>query len=110
MNSDKFAKMTVVVPLPSPRKRAARPQCSAGQARNVQLVPGKRVVQAWRSGAWPAGVYSTARFELEEAGQGTKLTFDQSGYPDNAQDMLAGGWSEMYWAPITRCWRADLER
>ena len=41
------------------------------QARNVELVPGKRVVQAWRSGAWPEGVYSIVRFELEGAAGGT---------------------------------------
>jgi uncharacterized protein YndB with AHSA1/START domain len=70
------------------------------QARNVELVPGKRVVQAWRSGAWPEGVYSIVRFELEDAGGGTKLTFDQSGYPDDAHDMLSGGWSMMYWEPM----------
>jgi activator of HSP90 ATPase len=58
------------------------------------------VVQAWRSGAWPEGVYSIVKFELEGNGQGTKLTFDQSGYPENAHDMLAGGWSQMYWNPM----------
>jgi hypothetical protein len=31
--------------------------------RNVELVPGRRAVQAWRSNAWPEGVYSIVRFE-----------------------------------------------
>jgi activator of HSP90 ATPase len=72
------------------------------QARNVELVPGKRVVQAWRSGAWPAGLYSIVRFELKKATGGTKLTFDQSGYPDEAHDMLSGGWAKMYWEPMNK--------
>ncbi|CAN7434593.1 SRPBCC domain-containing protein [Rhizobium sp. LjRoot254] len=70
------------------------------RARNVELVPGKRVVQAWRSQAWPEGVYSIVRFELAADGAGTLLTFDQAGYPDSAHDMLAGGWSKMYWSPM----------
>ena len=70
------------------------------RGRNVELVPGKRVVQAWRSHAWPEGVYSIVRFELAPEGKGTKLVFDQAGYPDGAQKMLEGGWHQMYWQPI----------
>jgi activator of HSP90 ATPase len=70
------------------------------RARNVELIPGKRIVQAWRSGAWPPGVYSIVRFELASSGKGTKLTFDQSGYPEEAHEMLSGGWPKMYWNPM----------
>jgi activator of HSP90 ATPase len=58
------------------------------------------VVQAWRSQAWPEGVYSIVRFELAPAGKGTKLTFDQAGHPDGAREMLEGGWHQMYWNPM----------
>ena len=70
------------------------------RARNIELVPGKRVVQAWRSNAWPEGVYSIIRFELAPEGKGTKLTFDQAGHPTDAQQMLEGGWHQMYWQPM----------
>jgi uncharacterized protein YndB with AHSA1/START domain len=70
------------------------------RARNVELVPGKRVVQAWRSKAWPEGVYSIVRFELSPQGKVTKLVFDQSGHPEDAQQMLEGGWAKMYWEPM----------
>jgi uncharacterized protein YndB with AHSA1/START domain len=70
------------------------------RARNVELVPGKRVVQAWRSHVWPEGVYSIVKFELVPNGKGTKLIFDQAGYPDEAHDMLEGGWHKMYWQPM----------
>ena len=70
------------------------------RARNVELVPGKRIVQAWRSQAWPEGVYSIVRFELTSEGEGTRLVFDQAGYPDGAEKMLEGGWSQMYWQPM----------
>ncbi len=69
-------------------------------ARNIELVPDKRVVQAWRSKAWPEGVYSIVRFELSAQGRGTKLVFDQAGHPEEAQKMLEGGWDQMYWRPM----------
>lgn len=70
------------------------------RGRNIELVPGKRVVQAWRSHAWPEGIYSIVRFELAPEGKDTKLVFDQAGYPDGAQKMLEGGWHQMYWQPM----------
>ena len=70
------------------------------RGRIVELVPGRRVVQAWRSQAWPDGVYSIVRFELNAEGNGTRLVFDQAGYPDGAEKMLEGGWHQMYWKPM----------
>ena len=70
------------------------------RGRNVELVPGKRVVQAWRSQAWPEGVYSIIRFELTAEGKGTTLVFDQAGHPEGSDEMLAGGWHQMYWQPM----------
>jgi uncharacterized protein YndB with AHSA1/START domain len=101
-NSDQFARMT--------GGRSASIAAEPGGAismfggdisgRNVELVPGRRAVQAWRSNAWPEGVYSIVRFELTPAGKGTRLVFDQSGYPDDAHQMLEGGWPKMYWEPL----------
>ena len=70
------------------------------RGRIVELVPERRVVQAWRSQAWPDGVYSIVRFELSAEGNGTRLVFDQTGYPDGAEKMLEGGWHQMYWTPM----------
>lgn len=68
--------------------------------RNIELVPGKRVVQAWRSTQWPDGHYSIIRFELSADGGNTKVVFDQDGYPAEAKEMLEGGWQQMYWGPM----------
>ena len=65
--------------------------------RHVELVPSKRVVQAWRAKNWPEGVYSIARFELHESGSGTKLIFDHEGFPADMQEHLAQGWQANYW-------------
>jgi activator of HSP90 ATPase len=104
MNSKKFADMTGGRSADISAEEGGEFSMFGGDitGRNIELVPGKRVVQAWRSGAWPAGVYSIIKFELELEGRGTKLTFDQSGYPDDAHDMLAGGWQQMYWDPMSK--------
>src|ERR1700758_2936055 len=50
--------------------------------RNIELQPGKRIVQAWRAKTWPEGVFSIARFELTGDGAATRLVFEQDGVPD----------------------------
>src|SRR5690606_4295200 len=68
--------------------------------RNIELVPGQRVVQAWRAAGWPVGIYSMVHFELLPEGKGARLVFDQAGHPEGAQAMLEGGWRQMYWQPM----------
>ena len=65
--------------------------------RHVELVPGKRVVQAWRAKGWSEGLYSIVRFELEASGNGTKLVFDHDGFPVEMKEHLAAGWQANYW-------------
>ncbi len=68
--------------------------------RNVELVPNQRIVQAWRAGNWPEGVYSIVRFELETQGSGAKLSLHHAGFPDGSKGHLEGGWPKMYWDPL----------
>jgi activator of HSP90 ATPase len=70
--------------------------------RQIELVPGRRVVQAWRVGSWPEGLYSLVRFELQAQGQETKITFDHVGYPDAETEHLSAGWSANYWEPLQK--------
>ena len=70
--------------------------------RHVELVPGQRIVQAWRAGSWDPGVYSIAKFELVEQGSGTKIVFDHTGFPKGAAEHLASGWKEHYWEPLAK--------
>jgi len=65
--------------------------------RHVELVPGKRVVQAWRAKTWPEGVWSIARFELAGKDGGTKLVFDHENFPEDMKDHLDKGWHANYW-------------
>ncbi|HEY5061883.1 MAG TPA: SRPBCC domain-containing protein [Gemmatimonadaceae bacterium] len=70
--------------------------------RNVVLIPNQRLVQAWRADSWPAGVYSIVRFELTDAGAGTRLVFDHTGFPPGEAQHLADGWRDNYWTPMAK--------
>ena len=66
----------------------------------IELVPGERIVQAWRVVDWEPGVHSIARFELKEQGAGTRIVFDHTGFPQRLGDHLATGWKLHYWEPL----------
>jgi activator of HSP90 ATPase len=70
--------------------------------RHIELVPNELIVQAWRVGNWDRGVYSIVRFELTSTTGGTKLTFDQTGFPQGDAEHLAEGWQAHYWEPMRK--------
>jgi len=70
--------------------------------RHVELVPGTRVVQAWRVKMWDPGVYSVVRFTLTAEGTGTKVVLDHAGFPEGQQEHLAAGWTTNYWEPLKK--------
>ena len=72
--------------------------------RQVELVPDRRVVQAWRAKTWPAGVYSIALFALHADGTKTRVVFDHDGFPSDMKDHLAAGWISNYWEPMHKLW------
>jgi activator of HSP90 ATPase len=70
------------------------------QGKNVELVPGQRIVQTWRYSDWPAGHYSRCTFSLKVVPGGTRLTFTQSGVPEEAYADIRQGWNDYYWEPM----------
>lgn len=70
--------------------------------RNIELIPNKRIVQAWRPASWNPGVYSIAKFELLTQDSGTKIIFDHTGFPPGTGQHLAEGWHDNYWNPLAR--------
>jgi activator of HSP90 ATPase len=70
--------------------------------RNVELVPGQRVVQAWRPSHWDPGIYSLVHFELKPRGQECTLVFDHSSFPAGDYDHLDWGWKNHYWEPLKK--------
>jgi len=70
--------------------------------RNVELIPGQRIVQAWRPTNWPPGVYSIVKFELKPKGAGVLVVLDHTGFPESDFDGLSSGWPERYWEPLKK--------
>jgi activator of HSP90 ATPase len=70
--------------------------------RNVELVSGARIVQAWRPTHWDPGVYSLVKFEFRPSGSGTLVVLDHTGFPAGEYDHLSSGWYEHYWEPLKK--------
>lgn len=70
--------------------------------RQIELISGQRVVQAWRAKTWEPGVYSVARFELKAQGDQTRIVFDHSSFPEGQAEHLAAGWEANYWEPMRK--------
>jgi activator of HSP90 ATPase len=76
------------------------------EGRNIELVPGKRIVQAWREASWAAGYYTLVKFELAARGSGTHLVFDQTGIEPPDWGHLNEGWPIRYWEPLRRYFKS----
>ena len=72
------------------------------EGRNVEIIPGQRIVQAWRPASWDPGVYSVIHFELKPSGATTLLILDHTGFPEGLYDHLAFGWNTRYWEPLKK--------
>jgi activator of HSP90 ATPase len=70
------------------------------EGRNIELIPNRRIVQAWRPASWAAGVYSIVKFELVASGAGTRLVLDHAGFAEDKWEGLNDGWPKMYWEPL----------
>jgi activator of HSP90 ATPase len=97
-DSTEFAALTGA-PAEISREVGGSFSCFGGMitGRQIELVPNRRVVQAWRVGNWHEGLYSITRFDIRPEGKGTKLIFDHTGYPDAEETHLASGWKAQYW-------------
>jgi activator of HSP90 ATPase len=79
------------------------------EGRHIELVPGKRVVQAWRGADWAPEKYSIVRFGLLAESGGTRLVLDQEGYPEGNSPLypswhqhLSANWPEFYFKPFAK--------
>jgi activator of HSP90 ATPase len=70
--------------------------------RNIELVAGQRIVQAWRPTHWDPGVYSVVHFEFRPRAAETTLIFDHTGFPAGEYDSLNSGWYNHYWNPLKK--------
>ncbi len=74
---------------------------------NVDLVPARRIVQAWRHRSFPEGIYSMAAVTLTPTpGGGTELVLTHRGVPKALIPETEQAWRDVYWQPM----KAYLER
>jgi uncharacterized protein YndB with AHSA1/START domain len=81
------------------------------QGRQIELVPGERVVQAWRFGtehpsSWEPGIYSVVRFTLAPEGSGTRFVIDHDGIPPEWHDHISTNYPSFYQEPLKRYFSA----
>jgi activator of HSP90 ATPase len=69
---------------------------------NIELVRGKRIIQAWRfeEDGWPDDHFSICNFEFDRVGDKTKLVFLQTNVPESKVESLKKGWKQYYWDAI----------
>lgn len=60
--------------------------------------PGRRLVEEWFGGDWPAP--SSVTFTLSEDPCGTHVTLEQSGVPDDEAADIDAGWDDYYLGPL----------
>jgi uncharacterized protein YndB with AHSA1/START domain len=69
--------------------------------RNVELVPGERIVQSWRTTKFDDDHDdSVITVLLEDAEDGTLLTLIHSNVPDDHRSYEEGGWQSNYFEPM----------
>ena len=69
--------------------------------RNLELVPGERIVQSWRTTEFDdAFEDSIVTILLQETEEGTLLTLEHSNVPDTHMSYEEGGWQSNYFEPM----------
>lgn len=69
--------------------------------RNLELIPGERIVQSWRTTKFAdQDDESIITVTLEEAPDGTLLTLVHSNVPDDHKSYEEGGWQSNYFQPM----------
>jgi uncharacterized protein YndB with AHSA1/START domain len=69
--------------------------------RNLELIPGERIVQSWRTTEFADNDEdSIITVVLQEAGDGTLLTLEHSNVPDTHKSYEEGGWHANYFEPM----------
>jgi uncharacterized protein YndB with AHSA1/START domain len=74
--------------------------------RTLEIEPGRRIVQAWRTAEFPLGAPDSrleARFESENGG--TRLVLVHTDIPEGHGDRYEEGWVDSYFEPMQRYFR-----
>ena len=79
------------------------------RGKNLELVPGERIVQSWRASDFPAEYPdSTLEIDLTPESGGTKLRLRHTQLPEKRVELYHSGWHDHYWQPL-RAWLTTLD-
>ena len=67
----------------------------------LHLKSNTRIVQAWRHDDFPEGLYSIVVMDLEGTETGSRISFNQTGVPEEASGWLTEAWKKDFWVPIS---------
>jgi len=68
--------------------------------KNIEVIPGKKLVQEWFGGDWPKA--SIVTFRLKEDKNGTILELEQINVPEDEIDDIEQGWDDYYLGPLKK--------
>jgi activator of HSP90 ATPase len=67
--------------------------------KNLLIVSGKKIVQAWRAGFWKKDELSILIITFDKAPGGTIVEIVHVGVPQHDQKGVRNGWPKYYWKP-----------
>jgi activator of HSP90 ATPase len=67
--------------------------------KNLLIVPGKQIVQAWRARFWKKAELSVLIMTFEKAAGGAIVELVHVGVPQHDQNGVRNGWPKYYWKP-----------
>jgi activator of HSP90 ATPase len=68
---------------------------------NLELDPGKRILQEWQTSEWPEGAPpSHLEWTFVEKEGGTEVTMVHSKVPASQSESYKQGWIDYYWTPM----------
>lgn len=76
--------------------------------KNLELEPGKLIVQAWRTSEFPDDAKDSifkielSQIKTKDGKTGTKLKMTHSNIPDGQEKAYGPGWHENYWEPMKK--------
>jgi activator of HSP90 ATPase len=71
------------------------------EGKTVEMDPGRRIVQKWRTTDFPSGSPdSNVEIILEEVEKGTKIVLIHTEIPEGQKDDYKQGWKDFYFDPM----------
>ncbi|XP_001950637.1 activator of 90 kDa heat shock protein ATPase homolog 1-like isoform X2 [Acyrthosiphon pisum] len=68
----------------------------------IELCPGKKIVQNWRTKQWPDWLYSTVTVTINQEEDHTKVRVALVGVPKSDEAITRQNWERYYFTPIKR--------